>query len=202
MSGFATLDALRESLARPASKVRSPEYTAKMMHTIPKTTVVDREKFILERCAGKTVLDIGASGRMHELIVKASAKCYGIDREDGDGVVGVNLDDVTIGLPVFDGVELVVCGEVIEHLANPGFFLDRLKRKYPVPVIITVPNAFSAAGYNHIEQGVENVNIDHVAWYSWRTMKTLLDRYGYVIDEWHWYGGEPVLAEGLIFLVH
>lgn len=202
MSGFATLDALRESLARPASRVRSPEYTAKMLHTIPKTTAVDREKFILERCKGKTVLDIGASGRMHGLIVQAAAKCYGIDREDGDGVAGVNLDDVTIGLPVFEGVELVVCGEVLEHLANPGWFLERLKRTYPVPVIITVPNAFSAAGYANMERGVENVNADHVAWYSWKTMSVLLGRYGYEIDAWHWYGGDPITAEGLIFLVH
>lgn len=202
MSGFATLDALRESLARPAAKIRSPEYVAKMMHTIPEVKSIDREKFILDRCKGKTVLDIGASGRMHALIAKTAAKCYGIDREDGDGVVGVNLDDVSVTLPVFDGVELVVCGEVLEHLANPGWFLQRLKKAYQVPVVITVPNAFSAAGYSHMERGIENINCDHVSWYSWKTMSVLLGRYGYEIDEWHWYGGEPITAEGLIFLVH
>ena len=206
---FATLDALRESLAMPAAKVRSPEYVAKMMHRVPEAGVVDRAKFILERCKGKVVLDIGASGPMHEQIAAAARDCFGIDRpgaSDVTGVVGIDLDephDLSPELYEWEHVELVVCGEVLEHLSNPGRFLNGLRRNYPnAPVIITVPNAFSTAGQRHMEDGIENVNIDHVNWYSWRTMKTLLDRCGYVVEEFHWYGGEPYTAEGLIFLVH
>ena len=203
---FATLDALRESLARPG-KVRSPEYVSKMMHAVPEADVVDRETFILDRCRGKVVLDVGASGRMHERIVEVADSCYGIDRpgtSDVTGVVGIDLDDVNEPLPLFvTDADIVVCGEVLEHLGNPGHFLDRLRDKCPnTPVIITVPNAFSAAGQRHMEDRIENVNIDHVSWYSWRTMKTLLERCKYTVEEFHWYGGEPYTAEGLIFLVH
>jgi hypothetical protein len=49
-----------------------------------------------------------------------------------------------------------------------------------------------------MEAGTENVNVDHVAWYSWRTLKTLLDRYGYPIREFYWYKGRPRFAEGII----
>jgi hypothetical protein len=64
--------------------------------------------------------------------------------------------------------------------------------------VITVPNAFAQAGRSHMLRGVENVNVDHVAWYSHRTLKTLLERVGYDIKEFHWYRGVPYLAEGLI----
>lgn len=202
---FATLDALRESLARPAVRARSPEYVAKMIHKVPEADVVDREAYILERCKGKVVLDIGASGRMHQRIVEVAKKCHGIDRpgtSDATGVVGIDLDVEPQELPFYPQVEAVICGEVIEHLSNPGNFLESLASLYKgKPIIITVPNAFSAAGQRHMEDGIENVNVDHVSWYSWRTMKTLLDRFGYVIEEFHWYGGEPYTAEGLIFLV-
>lgn len=194
-----TLENLRDQCAGLA---HSPEYIAKQLHKVPDAPVVCRETFILEHCLGKVVLDIGASGAMHREIVKAAKKCYGIDREDGDGVVGFNCDSVLEGkLPVFDGVELVVCGEVVEHLSNPGYFLDRLFNQYQVPVIITVPNAFSSAAASVLRSGTENVNNDHVAWYSYTTLKTLLTRVGYEI-KWHgWYKGKQRFSEGLIVVV-
>jgi hypothetical protein len=201
---YATIDALRESLARPATKVRTPEYVAKMLHDVPRSAVIDRLAFILERCAGKRVLELGASGKAHEEIAKVAADLCAIDREFSHGIVGFDLDDVAQGgipfcRPELSAPEIVVCGEVIEHLSNPGWLLTRLRRQWPdVPVLITVPNAFSAAGAGHIEHGVENVNRDHVAWYSHRTLSTLLERVGYTIAEFYWYGGEPYTAEGLI----
>lgn len=201
---FASIDALRESLARPAVK-RSVDYDAKMMHAVPNATVVDRAAFILERVTGKRVLEFGASGPMHEAIVKAAAFCQGVDRLDGAGIVGFDLDDVHAewmrGIPVGGQWDVIVCGEVLEHLSNPGWFLTRLKRQYDgVPVIVTVPNAFSEIAAAHIEHGTENVNIDHVAWYSYRTLRTLLERAGFVIESFHYYGGELLTAEGLIMV--
>ena len=62
---YATLDALRESLARPTPRATaSPEYAAKMLHAIPEAPVVDRIAFVLTRCQGKRVVELGASGRL------------------------------------------------------------------------------------------------------------------------------------------
>jgi 2-polyprenyl-3-methyl-5-hydroxy-6-metoxy-1,4-benzoquinol methylase len=193
-----SIDALRESLTQPAV---SPDYAAKMLHAIPEATVVDRATFLLERVKGKRVLEFGASGPMHEAIIKASTIYVGVDREtDGICVTGFDLDDVEQQtLPGYGVFDVIVCGEVIEHLSNPGHFLARLKRQYAgVPVIITVPNAFSEIGRKQLARGVENVNRDHVAWYSYRTLRTLLERVGYEIREFYWYNGEPRTAEGLI----
>lgn len=192
-----TLAELRDTLGRP-----SAEYIAKQMHRVPDFPVVDRERFILERVKGKTVLDIGASGRMHEAIVAVAKKCYGIDRRDGDGVDGVNLDEAPAweGLPNWHtGTEIVVCGEVLEHLANPGHFLRAMRTAHPVPVIFTVPNAASEILQRNLRRGIECVNNDHVAWYSHKTLSVLLGRYGYEPKDWAWYGpGQPGFNEGII----
>lgn len=191
-----TLAELRNSLDGPP-----PSYARKQLHPVPAFPVVDREKFILARCKGKVVLDIGASGWLHKALCKTAAKCYGIDKEPGEGIVGIDLDGLYGGcerLPFWADVELVVCGEVIEHLSNPGAFLRAL-RAYNCPVIVTVPNAMMDVGRRWLESdSTENVNIDHVAYYSWRTLKTLLERYRYVVKEWYWYKGRPLFAEGLI----
>lgn len=197
---YATIDDLRESLAQPAH--RSPEYAAKMIHPVPDAEVVDRARFILERVRGRVVLDVGASGPMHDKVVQAASRCHGIDREEASGVVGFDLDDTgPVQVPHFDEVEVVLCGEVLEHLSNPGWLLTRLRRQYPVSTIVTVPNAHSKAGRQHIEVGEENVNVGHTAWYSWHTLKVLVERAGYAVKDFKWYNGEPYTAEGIIFVL-
>lgn len=197
---FATLDDLRAQLGG-TGPTHSPEYLAKMMHPLPPATVVDRVVFLLEHCKGKRVLEFGASGAMHDGIVKVATECMGVDRQDGLGVVGFDLDDVLqTKLPDFPMPEIVICGEVIEHLSNPGWFLTRLKRQYPVPTILTVPNAYAEAGRKWILKGIENVNNDHVAWYSPQTLGVMLKRAGYVAGGLYWYNGTGPTAEGLIIV--
>jgi 2-polyprenyl-3-methyl-5-hydroxy-6-metoxy-1,4-benzoquinol methylase len=194
---YASIDDLRSHL-RETTTPASPEYAAKMLHAVPDAEVVDRAKFILERCKGQVVLDVGASGPMHEAIAKVAGKVYGIDRQDGDGIVGIDLDDYHAQLPVFADVTRIVCGEVLEHLSNPGWFLKRLRAAYRCETIITVPNAFAEAGRGQLKRGTEVVNRDHVAWYSYKTLSVLLERHGYTVKEFYWYHGQPYTAEGLI----
>lgn len=200
MSAAATIDELRDSL----SNRETPEYRAKQLHAIPEAAVMNRENFIVTRCAGKVVLDIGASGPLHKGIMNVAAKCYGIIRPDwnvpnGSDLVRFNLDDVQQAtVPQFEDVEIVIAGEVLEHLSNPGHFLDRLRAAYSCPAIFTVPNAFAELQPGYLARGLECVNLDHVAWYSPKTIKTLLGRHGYEIKAFMWYRGRPKFAEGMI----
>jgi len=181
----------------------SPEYFDKMVHRIPRSTVVDRVKFILDRCKGKQVLNLGSdSGPLHEMIKGVASELTGVDKHDGPNTqITIDLDKSPYMYHTNpDRYHLIVCGELLEHLANPGRFLEAM-RHFQCPMLITSPNAFCEAGLRSVKRGTENVNKDHVAYYSYKTLKTLVERYGYKIQEFHWYHGKPNVAEGLIAIV-
>jgi len=193
----ATIDSVLQELTSMGSL--SPEYFYKMIHRIPQAKVVERIPFILERVKDQVVLDIGCDSPVSPAI-RASAKGYfGIDKSPGDWW----QMDLDVHPPPLEGsVTLIVCGEVLEHLSSPGFFLRNLRAFYPDrTVIFTVPNAFAAASYRSVQRGIECVNKDHVSYYSWWTLTNLLTRHGYRIEEWYWYNGAPLTAEGLVMVV-
>ena len=196
---YATLDALRSSLG---AVDRGPAYDAKMMHPVPDAPTVHRHEWILERCQGKRVLDFGASGVLHDAMTRLCPVVVGVDREGSEGIIAFDLDDVSqpaLPADTLPDPDVIVCGEVLEHLSNPGHFLTRLRRQFPCPVIISVPNAFSQIARAHLKtSGRENVNADHVCWFSYHTLRVLLGRTGYSIRELAWYNGPAYFAEGLI----
>lgn len=197
---FETLDALEAELNEMGS--RSSEYWDKQVHKVPPSTVVDRDAFLVERCTGKTVLHIGCTGVLDEALRKVSKRCYGIDKEPQDrpDFFQQDIEFIEDALRWFEGVELIVCGEVLEHIGNPLNFLLGMREAYEhAPVLITVPNAFHLAGQEWlVKRGRENVNKDHVCYYSYTTLKELLRRAGYqVVNHW-WYHGKPYISEGLI----
>lgn len=175
----------------------SPAYKNKMLHTVPEWPVVkERGTYLAEKAKDKVVLDIGCTGPLSEGIRTAAKTYYGVDREAGNWAV-VDLDKDPTLLPFYEDVDLVIASEVLEHLANPGRFLEALAKKYPdIPTYFTVPNA----GAYSVYEGCEMVNKDHVAWYSYTTLQTLLMRYGYKLQLCRWYNGHPHKAEGLIVL--
>jgi len=182
---------------------RTAEYTEKYIHAVPETPVVDREQFILAQCKGHVVLDIGCTGPLSEAVKKEARGYYGIDASPGPWwQMDLDILPPATPEPGEPQVTLVICGEILEHLSNPGFFLKNLKALYSAQAkIFSVPNAFCETGMAWMRGGRENVNDDHVAYYSYKTLTTLFSRYEYNVIEWYWYKGRPRLAEGLIFVV-
>jgi hypothetical protein len=159
----------------------------------------------LEKARDKRILDIGCTGELSAAIAEVASEYYGVDKTDNpgfDNYYQVDLDDVYnhYEWPPLDGFDYVIVSEVIEHLSNPGYFLSLLK-SYECPIILTAPNGLSSVGQYYIRRGIEHINRDHVAWYSWYTLKNLIERHGYKIIEWYWYNGDPGTAEGMIFIV-
>jgi hypothetical protein len=176
-------------------------YAAKYLHDIPDAPVADREEYIVAKCRGKRVLSLGASGPMDAKLKAAAAEYHAVDVTGGDGVTRIDLDKTPEELGQFGTkVDIVIAGEIIEHLSNPGRLLDVI-RAMQLPLIVTAPNAFSSTGDGWLARKHENVNAEHVAWYSYRTLRTLLERHGFKIVDWAWYKGKPIRAEGLIFSV-
>lgn len=179
----------------------SPEYWTKMQTKIPPVPCVERMPWLLQRLTGKTILHVGADGPLHPQLLKVCARAYGIDQAEARYPDYRQMDIESEELPAYPDVEVVLLGEVLEHLVSPGVLLWQVREHYPnAEVIITVPNAFSAAGQAWMRKGWENCNKDHTAWYSYRTLLTLVEKCGYQMQEWYWHTGKPLTAEGIIFV--
>jgi hypothetical protein len=203
---YATISDLRAELLRPKRELGTPAWRAKMLHFVPDLpTVKDRVAYLAEKVKGLGVLDLGAGdGTLSKALQASAATYWAIDKTTvpawaAQGAV-VDLDDEPSRLPVYEGVEVIVAGELLEHLANPGRFLQALGVCYPNRDLwLTVPHAGS---YQAVDDTHEMVNPDHVAWYSYTTLTTLLTRYGYPMTLARWSNGQAHVAEGLIVLTH
>jgi SAM-dependent methyltransferase len=178
------------------------DYYQKMIHKIPPAPSVDRTWYFKNLCRNMVVLDIGCNGPMHDHLKEVSKEIWGIDRVESKIENYIKIDVEKEPLPLIDGkkFDIVICGEILEHLSNPGQFLEKLK-VYQTSIVLSVPNAFADSALNSVKKGIEQVNKDHVAYYSYFTLKNLVERQGYTIDEFLWYNGEPNISEGLIFAI-
>jgi 2-polyprenyl-3-methyl-5-hydroxy-6-metoxy-1,4-benzoquinol methylase len=177
-----------------------------MAHSSIPNALVDREKFLVEMCEGRTVLHLGcadfpyteqsiASGEwLHDRISRVAVRCVGLDlnREsisrlrDQYGIENVIEGDAehleSSQLGTFD---VVLAGEIIEHLNNPGLFLASA-RNVLAPngqLIITTTNAFCFRRMIRIPFGTESVHPDHNYYFSHTTLRALASRFDYRLKE-------------------
>jgi 2-polyprenyl-3-methyl-5-hydroxy-6-metoxy-1,4-benzoquinol methylase len=180
-----------------------PDYVQKQIHRLPQAPVVDRPTFLLACARGLRILNLGsASGPLHAALKQVAASVIGVDRTEGpdtDWVVDLDENPFRLRALMQEPCDLILAGEILEHLGNPGRCLEAI-RELSRPLLLTVPNAMCGINRYWVEQGYENCNRDHVAWYSPRTLLTLLTRYGFEVSRWAWYNGMPGTAEGLIVL--
>jgi len=175
-------------------------YTALEKITIQKP--VDRLEYICQNAVGKYVLDLGALDEtayqtkqntefwLHQRIADVAKFVRGIDNsklvgDDGlkpsDNSV-IQLADVHELQPVIDehGVpDLIVAGELIEHVPNSLQFLQNLKRIEALQgtrFIFTTPNACSLHNFIIGLFKRESTHIDHLTILSYKTLNTLCRR--------------------------
>ncbi|HWS48217.1 MAG TPA: methyltransferase domain-containing protein [Acidimicrobiia bacterium] len=177
-----------------------------MTHRLPRARVVNRIEYLTELAAGKRVVHIGfadagfasmqeASGTwLHGHLAQVAAYLVGVDvdeagvaeaRRRGFEAYAVDCrrpDAIrALGLPPAD---LVIAGEVIEHLDEPGPFLDGV-HAFLAPdrgeLAVTTPNASGILNGFAALVGYEINHPDHVMMYSWRTLENLLARHGWEI---------------------
>ena len=125
---------------------------------------------------------------LHQKIEESSRECLGIDINK-EGVEYLkkkySFKNVICADILNDQIEQVmdahwdymVMGEVLEHVDNPCYFLSQIKRKYLGVIdrlIITVPNAFSAANFSYIKKQYECINSDHRYWFTPYTLCKLI----------------------------
>jgi len=184
-----------------------------------KLRLVQRVEFIKEACRGKKVLHLGCTDYpftekmiefkqlLHFELAKIAGELYGFDfdqkgidilaargtknlyRADLEKLEEVDLDEK------FD---VIIAGEMIEHLSNPGLFLRGIKRfmHQDTILLITTINAYSAlrfALYGLRGKGGKNepVHPDHVTYFSYSTLNLMLKREDLRVKEFCFYDLGP-----------
>lgn len=160
--------------------------------------VADRGAY-LESCAqSRDVLHVGctdapmteerllAGTLLHTRLRRTARTILGIDisRDGLQTLIDAGYNDVTYAdaehLQFAGQFDTVMAGDVLEHLNNPGLFIEGAARALRPggEIVIAVPCAFTANTAKTWLRGGEQVHRDHVAYYSPKTLATLCGRYG------------------------
>ncbi len=166
---------------------------------------VDRIQFIARACQGLRVLDLGAMdetasaakrGRgawLHDEIAAVASRVDGVDNSAVIPVDGLSTGpnsaifrgDITDLEPIVAALaeipEVVVAGELIEHLENPLRFLNSLatvKRLSGQILILSTPNATAVHNVLIALARRESTHRDHLCILSYKTLATLCTRAG------------------------
>jgi SAM-dependent methyltransferase len=177
--------------------------------------VVQRVEFIKTICDGRKVLHLGCTNYpytqdsidnnmlLHLELAKSAKQLVGFDF-DAEGLeiltrAGVGdlyqADAEALeSVPLKETFDVIVAGEMIEHLSNPGKFLNGIQRFMDpkTDLVLTTVNAYCALRfliYGLRGKGGEQepVHPDHVAYYSYRTLSLILDRSGLRMKDFLFY---------------
>ena len=172
-------------------------YTVFETVSIPRP--VERLAF-LERCVtGKYVFDLGAldetalaskrvSGSwLHTRLCKSAARVVGIDNSllipeagletaHGGKIVRADVLDLDSVIDAHGVPDVIVAGELIEHLPNASAFLASLRgnaRLRGTTFVFSTPNACCWHNFLVGLAGYESMHVDHLQIYSYKTLRTL-----------------------------
>ena len=188
-------------------------------HPLPRTSQVDRDAYLLDICRGKKVLHLACAawpatqmwcddGSLpHLKMLQVADRVAGFDwsrpgleilkRQSVPDLHLLNLlevDQVEKGWQELGfEPELIVAGELLEHLDRAGLVLENCRRVMSgkCKMVITVPNAFSIRSLLHVLRGYEKVAPDHVSYYSYSNVRELAERNGFSLDKVNWYRYSP-----------
>lgn len=176
--------------------------------------IKQRVDYILDACRGKQVLHLGCADTpytrvrlddgtlLYTMIEDVAAAQYGVDLsaegievlcEQGYRNLAIaDAEQIALQNP-FGQVEfdIIVAGEIIEHLSNPGLFLESLKPLFSKPsakLVLTTVNAYCAHRFFYsLLMREESVHPDHVSYFSRKTLSRILTMHGYEIEDFSFY---------------
>ena len=180
-----------------------------------KFELVQRVEFIKNACAGKKTLHLGCTNfpytkesidnkiLLHFDLEKTASELYGFDfDQEGLDILqdagGKNLYRADLEkldeVPLAETFDVIIAGEIIEHLGNPGLFLQGIKRfmNPETRLVITTVNAYSALrfflyGFRGNGGAKEPIHPDHVAYYSYQTLSVALSKENLDVREFYFY---------------
>src|SRR5262245_26733493 len=120
--------------------------------------------------------------------VEHGFEAYAVDAQSAEGVAALGLEPA----------DVVIAGEVVEHLDAPGPFFASLRQlvREDGLLVVTTPNAYRLLNFVAPVGGVELVHPDHTAWHSPHTLATLLGRNAWEVAGIAYYQNPAPRLEG------
>lgn len=167
---------------------------------------VDKDDLVVAAGTGKAVLDIGCIDHdmdtvdqldqawLHARVQGVAANLVGLDILEAEAAIlnarGFNIvigdaQDFDLG----QTFEVVVVGDIIEHMTNPGLLLDSVARHMtPQSIcIVTTPNPFNIEQVvSAVTRNVVSVNPEHTLWLDPRVTWELVSRSPLQIVDFFW----------------
>jgi len=161
--------------------------------------VTDRADFLVARARGKRVLDVGCvdhsysssarTGWLHRAVAGAAADCLGVDvlaedveqmRREGYDVMAGDITAPSDDLRARGPFDLVIAGEIIEHLGCPQQLLaatvDLLAPDGEL--VVTTPNPYAPQPVRNGRRRYASENVDHTCFLFPSGMAEMADRTG------------------------
>ena len=176
-------------------------------HRLPRGRPVERHEALIEAARGRRVVHVGFVDELmaskiaqdvwlHARLAAVASSLVGLDSSE-EGVAAARAEGYeayvvdaqsaeavrALGLP---RAEVVIAGEIIEHLDAPGPFLRAMHEAAP-ELVLTTPNAYRLLNFLAPVSGSELVHPDHTSWQSPRTLQTLLERAGWNVEQLAYY---------------
>jgi hypothetical protein len=166
---------------------------------------VDRFAFLMERARNKKVLHLGcADSHLHRFLNSTAGELWGVDLAEDriEDMRRVGWKNVFLGdveqlerIPQLRNqhFDVIIAGEIIEHLNNPGMFLNgcRYLAEPKTEIIITTPNALMYSLPIFAMLNREAVHPDHTFYWTPATFRALIGRSGLEVREFYVYGDMP-----------
>jgi 2-polyprenyl-3-methyl-5-hydroxy-6-metoxy-1,4-benzoquinol methylase len=166
----------------------------------------NRYNIIKNYIKGKDVLDLGCVNHdivcekqedwLHGFVKKHAKSVLGVDylpseveklRKKGYDIICADVETMNLNKKY----DVIIAGELIEHLSNFGLFLDTIKKhlKEEGIFIVTTPNAFSIRNtLRGVLLGNVPANVEHTCWFCNKTLANLLKRKGFIyIDRYYYF---------------
>ena len=170
--------------------------------------VPDRESFLMSICKGKRVLNLGCGdaiafsdriqrGRhLHRLLADVSGSLHGVDLHantiqklrDEYGVDNLHVANVErLDIDFGTDFDVIVAGELIEHVNNPGLFLESVSRYMSATTrfVITTPNLHGLKVFIYSLVGRQRIPPDHSLGFSFKMLNEILERHGFYVEKWY-----------------
>lgn len=157
----------------------------------------NRLNHLAAACQKKRVLHVGCSdwpitesritsgNLLHSRLEAVAESVIGIDlSEEGINIMRAHgFDNVQVmdaeRMPFENEFDVILAGDVLEHMNNPGLFLESAKRALRPggEIVIAVPSALTFANVKSWLKNREQVHKDHTFYYSPKTLSTLCSRF-------------------------